>query len=758
MSLARRTALRVYHALGARRLAPPDVTDNLCSAWGIGFTRPRVQQYRVPTFVAPATNGFRFAHRLPAVASLRLIAAPYSMGLALLDCRPDIASLPVQPLTWTPAVTGKYFTPHIHRTRTPIQIRDISKLRLIKRAAARQVGEEHLWETIYLLLQPPLDLRLPKYIDLPHKLLPHQPAGIEFLAKTRPGALLGDDMGLGKTVQAIVALRLLMQQGVVRRALVVCPTSVLRQWVGEFEQWAPLLRCLVAYGERDTRRRSWGLDTHVVLTTYATLREDIDVIVDRTKREPGFRFDVVILDEITNVKNPGSQQSQAARKLPRERAWGLSGTPLENREDDIIAEFDFLHPQLFKGRAHMTTDEVRDAIKPYFLRRRKQDVLEELPDLIHSDTWVELTPQQETTYRRALEEGVVELRKKGESVTVQHVFALLGKLREISNIDPATGASAKIEWLLDRLDGLGPASDKVLVFSNYIESGVDAIAGRLPTEMVLSYTGRTTPAQREKVLQQFRTDPTKQVLLLTYGAGGLGLNLQCANYVVLFDHWWNPARNKQAIDRAHRLGQEHDVVIAYSLWAQTEVEERIFEILERKRRLFEFVIDSQAVAGIEGTGLTEEELFGVFDLVPAPRRRSQDGRQRPVSPETLLGLEPVAFERLVGDVWRAMGYEVVVTQPSADSGIDVIASKGHGPNAEHIAIQCKNHRYPVGRPDAQKFIGATHASHYSKVILVATSGFTAECIRYAEENGILNLIDGKELCEWMHQFSVEMPR
>jgi len=614
---------------------------------------------------------------------------------------------------------------------------------------------EFLWEAILVVLQPPLDLNLSKIVDLPHELYDFQRPGIKFLAETRPGALLGDDMGLGKTVQAIVALRVLFQAGRIRRALVVCPRSILRQWERHFAEWASLLRLSIVDGDPYVRRGRWGwagrTDAHVYLTTYGMMRQDIELLGRRGQDDSEFRFDVVILDEISNVKNPSTRQSQAAKALPKRVGWGLSGTPLENRPGDVVAEFDFLHPELFAGATDLSNSQVRDRIAPYFMRRRKSEVLKDLPALTHTEHWLELTSQQQDAYEKAYETGVVDLREKGEQVTVTHIFALLTKLKQICNVDPRTRKSGKLKWLQENLEQMASDNDKVLIFSQWLESGVDEIYQHLPEERTLRYVGEMSSAKREAVVERFGSDPEKNVLLLTYGSGGHGLNLQAANYVVLFDHWWNPATEKQAVDRTHRIGQTKPVFV-YALWVKNTVEEKIYQILEDKQQLFAEVIDSLAVRGADRTGLSEKELFGLFDLTPP---RSEREKKKPTV-EHLLALSPDQFEELLARIYRQTGYEVRVTPATRDQGIDVIAYKQDALNPECIAIQCKNHKAPVGRPDAQKLLGAATDPKYSQAILVATAGFTHDCEEFARKQGRLKLVGGQHLCERMQDLEMSL--
>jgi|LSQX01.3.fsa_nt_gb HJR/Mrr/RecB family endonuclease len=624
--------------------------------------------------------------------------------------------------------------------------------------------EDHLWDTIYIVLQPPLDLNLPTTIDLPEPLYPFQIEGVCFLTKTHPGALLADDMGLGKTVQTIVALRCLFQSAEIERALVVCRLSNLRHWEAEFKKWAPLLRLSVCYGLFETREQQWQMPAHVYLTTYDVIREDIEVINSLDGLGYKSSFDVITLDEISNIKNASAKRSQAIKKLTKRQGWGLSGTPVENSLNDLFSIFGFLNPDLFRNVSIEAEDDIKNKLKNYMLRRRKADVLQDLPPKICHDVWVDLTPTQRRAYEQAYTTGVVELRRGMElqKVTTQHILSLLTRLKQICNIEPRTHDSGKLEWLEDNLEEM-TVDGKFLIFSQYKDEGIYAIYHHLTQqerrenqllrdEQVLMYSGDLSQTQRATAESQFNADPESKALLLTFGAGAHGLNLQAANYVVLFDHWWNPAVMQQAEDRAHRLGQKRRVIV-YRLWIKDTVEERIYEILQRKRDLYDHVIDSLAVKGVGDSGLTERELFSLFDLEP-PHRDRQNGHKWTV--EDLLSLEPRDFEDLTARLWEAMDFETHTTPGSADEGIDVIAIKDDPDNPQRIAIQCKRHRNPVGRPDAQRLIGAISGDpRYNEAILIGVSGFTQQCREYGRHQGQLRLLDGQRLCDMLNDIELK---
>jgi SNF2 family DNA or RNA helicase len=239
-----------------------------------------------------------------------------------------------------------------------------------------------------------------------------------------------------------------------------------------------------------------------------------------------------------------------------------------------------------------------------------------MPPRIYRDSYLELTPAQRESYDLAENEGVVRLNALGATITVQHVFELVMRLKQICNFDPATGASAKLEQLSGDVAEVAACNRKAIIFSQWVEP-LEVLAKVLAPYGPLLYHGRVPHALRQPILDQFQADPSKHVILMSYGTGSVGLNLQFANYVFLFDRWWNPAVEDQAINRAHRLGQK-DPVFVTRFVTQHTIEGRIAEILEKKRALFEELIGQNGAP--PALGLSEDEIFGLFRIQARPRR------------------------------------------------------------------------------------------------------------------------------------------
>jgi SNF2 family DNA or RNA helicase len=468
-------------------------------------------------------------------------------------------------------------------------------------------------DRLLYLLQPPLDgLFDGRQLEVPFEPFPYQLEGIAFLMP-RHNALLADEMGLGKTAQAILSLRLLFHQGVIRRGLLICPKPLMHNWARELKMWAPDIPFETFGGDPDERRTAWLVSNcPLKLVNYETLTRDADLATD----ERVF-FDVVVLDEAQRIKNRESKTAQVVRALRRERSWALTGTPIENHPDDLVNLFAFIDP----GRIPPDTPPRRlpQFTSDCILRRTKDDVLSDMPPKTIRDLEVELTVAQRQAYTRAENDGVVHLNELGDTISVQHVFQLVMRLKQICNFDPLTGESAKLEQLLTDMEEVADSGRKAIVFSQWVEP-LEVLARALEPFGALQYHGKIPQAARTPTLDRFKNDPDCHVLLMSYGCGSVGLNLQFANYVFLFDRWWNPAVEDQAINRAHRVGQKHPVTVTRFLAGDT-IEQRIAAILEAKRKVFnDLLAQADKPAAL---GLSEDEIFGLFDIRARPRSRGQ---------------------------------------------------------------------------------------------------------------------------------------
>ena len=467
-----------------------------------------------------------------------------------------------------------------------------------------------LWKRLTAVLQPPAELLLMSVgpIEWPAALFPYQVDGVLALL-ARDALLLADDTGLGKTVEAIAALRILALQRRIQSALLVVPAGLLRQWRAALMAWAPELTVSTVHGGAAERAWRWQTPALAYLVSYDTLREEA---TERTECPPLRRlWDVVVLDEAQRIKNREAHISRVCKRLRRWRAWALSGTPLENNVDELASILEFVTPsaegptRLFGGPAVI---ERQRAVQ---LRRRKVDVLPQLPPKLTSTVSLRLGPEQRASYERAEREGIYALRAQGADLRIKSVLELITRLKQLCNVDPLSGQSAKMTDLHERLATLVAEGHRALVFTQFTDAtfGARAIVGRLIRFRPLLLTGDMSLDQREQTIGAFKDDASHAVLVLSLRAGGVGLNLQDASYVFHFDRWWNPSVERQAEDRSHRLGQVYPVNV-YTYTCELTVEERIAAVLERKRRLFEAVVDDVTL-NLEET-LTRAELLGLF--------------------------------------------------------------------------------------------------------------------------------------------------
>jgi len=464
-----------------------------------------------------------------------------------------------------------------------------------------------LEDRLYYLLQPPLESLLNRAsIAFPFQPFPYQFDGVAFLYP-RHEAILADEMGLGKTMQAITTIRLLIWTGQLRRMLLVCPKPLVTNWQREFNLWAPELPLSVIKGDQQKRYWQWGVKEAVVtIANYEIVLRDSEQIATA-----GPHYDLMILDESQRIKNRSSATSHAVRSVSRDRSWALTGTPVENSPEDLVGIFEFVCPGAI--HSNMKPRRMGRAASDYILRRTKDQVLADLPPKLFRDANIELTEEQRASYQMIEEEGEIRLCKMGESLAIQHVFELILRLKQICNFDPVTQASAKLERLEADLTECVQSGRKAIIFSQWVQT-LTKLRDRLGRFRPLEYHGRVPSRRRDATIEQFRNDPTRHVLLMSYGAGSVGLNLQFAGYVFLFDRWWNPAVEDQAINRAHRIGTTSPVTITRFTSINT-IEERIQRILEEKRELFDTILSGTTPG--KSFGLTRQEVFSLFNLRPA---------------------------------------------------------------------------------------------------------------------------------------------
>lgn len=512
---------------------------------------------------------------------------------------------------------------------------------------AGRVGEHNAWQLqgdtgLALLAQRLRAIGTPQPVaaprDLAVRLRPYQLEGLAWLQYLRAqqlGGILADDMGLGKTAQALAHVLLEKEAGrLAQPALVVLPTSLLFNWQAEAARMAPGLRVLALHGPGRSQAHAHIAAHDLVLTTYPLLWRDVEALAARP-------WHLLILDEAQMVKNAGSRGARALRRLQARHLLCLTGTPLENHLGELWAQFDFLMPgflgdlRSFNARWRKPIEENGETlraqllarrVRPFILRRRKQDVAAELPPRTEVLQRVQLQGRQRQLYeavRTAADKEVRRvLERQGFAGAQVAVLDALLKLRQVccdprllkgTAVHPGT-ERAKLEWLAGALPPLVAEGRRVLVFSQFaallalVQEQLDALA--LP---YLSLTGRTPPRERGAVVERFQALQAP-VLLVSLKAGGTGLNLTAADTVIHLDPWWNPAVQEQATARAHRIGQ-HLPVFVYQLVVQGSIEERMLELQARKAAL------AQSVLGHDGAGavkFSEADLHALLAPLAEP--------------------------------------------------------------------------------------------------------------------------------------------
>ncbi len=485
--------------------------------------------------------------------------------------------------------------------------------------AGLELGTVTLDPALEALLQPTDDghqfTPLPTPEVMRHALFPFQERGhgwLRMLGDLGIGGILADDMGLGKTVQAIAMLCSERAAGLATGpTLVVCPMSVTRQWAREIERFAPSLAVHLHHGPArltGTELVEVARTSDVVVTSYDIATRDVDSLGT-------VPWDRMLLDEAQDVKNPATKRARALRRIPARRRLALTGTPIENRLDELWAIMDLVNPGLLGSRESfqrhfarpievhrdpLALERLRALVRPFVLRRPKDapEVELELPPITIEKVACGLTIEQASLYRATVDRWLPRVAEHERSFDRRGaVLAMLGQLKQLCNHPetiaptgaPLGGRSGKLERLVGLLQAV-PAEDKALVFTQY--PGFAQLAPHLSERLgreVGFFHGRLSARQREELLASFDLPDGPSVLLVSIRAGGRGLNLPAANHVFHFDRWWNPAVEQQATDRAYRFGQRKPVFVS-SLVCTGTLEERIDELLESKRALAEQVI------------------------------------------------------------------------------------------------------------------------------------------------------------------------
>ena len=453
-----------------------------------------------------------------------------------------------------------------------------------------------------------------KELNIQAELRDYQKKGIQWLQMLHHygfGGILADDMGLGKTLQTIAFLSSQVQADT--SVLILAPSGLIYNWADEFQKFAPDLDVVVVHGLKSHRESILAENHQIYVTSYATFRQDSEIYRDLS-------FDFLFLDEAQVMKNAQTKIAQSLRRFVVPSVFALSGTPIENHLGELWSIFQIVLPGLLPAKKEfmkLSTERVAQFIKPFVMRRKKEEVLTELPDLIEVVYKNELEDQQKAIYLAQLQQMQERLGQVSDSEFQRNrveILTGLMRLRQICDtpalfMEDYQGESGKLDSLRDLLVQIAEGGHRVLIFSQF-RGMLDRIEQELPDLGLTSFkiTGSTPSQERQEMTKAFNQGE-RDVFLISLKAGGVGLNLTGADTVILVDLWWNPAVESQAIGRAHRMGQEQAVEV-YRLVTRGTIEEKIQELQEKKKNLVSEILDGTESRG--SLSLAEiREILGI---------------------------------------------------------------------------------------------------------------------------------------------------
>lgn len=492
---------------------------------------------------------------------------------------------------------------------------------MMENPAFRMIGDEFLSGLSRDLVNGQLQNPEPLPAYLQTVLRGYQKSGINWIRMLQHyhlAGVLADEMGLGKTIQALAVIQATPEDS---QNLVVCPKTLLYNWAAEIDKFhANISYQIVEGGKSERLEQLQNPNVRLFIISYTVVLNDIAALKEKD-------FEWVILDEAQNIKNVSAKRTYAIKKLPSRHRLALTGTPVENNLTELWSIYDFLMPGYLGTLKRFKTEfleepetgagKLKRAVAPFLLRRAKKDVLLELPDKQEQVSWCKMHLVQEKLYLQIIDMVQKKLLNAPESANLNyvHILAALMKLRQICNhphlanpdVLPELEASAKLEQLLELVTDALASNHKILVFSQFVQ--MLKIIRNVFDEQGLRYAymdGRTKNRMEE--IQRFENDPELRLFLISLKTGGMGINLTSADTVILYDPWWNPMVENQAIDRAHRIGQTQKVQV-FRLITKGSVEEKIMKLQQHKLKLFDEVISqSQTVL----SSLSREEINSLF--------------------------------------------------------------------------------------------------------------------------------------------------
>ena len=466
------------------------------------------------------------------------------------------------------------------------------------------VGNSYLDEMYNAIISRKMTEKTPLPHLLNNVMRSYQKAGFQWLVMLESYGLAGilaDDMGLGKTVQAISALSRLPANS---RSIVICPKTLLFNWAAEIEKFNKSLSYILYEGNQKERKEILeNLNVNILFASYSIIQNDI-------KELSQINFDYIILDEAQHIKNSTAMRTKAVKKLQTKHRLALSGTPIENNPTELWSIFDFLMPGYLPGlkyfKNEFMSEKQKDAneklkmlVSPFILRRRKKDVLIELPDKQEQIAYCKLSKIQEKMYLQVLDnvkQNFLQLEDDVKS-NYLHILAALTKLRQIcdhpalvdENVKRSEELSGKLELLKEIIIDAIENGKKLLIFSQFVQM-LQVLKEMLKREKVsFEYMDGSTK-NRQKVIDNFNNNNNIRAFLISLKTGGYGLNLTAADTVIIVDPWWNPMGENQAIDRAHRIGQTKKVMV-YKIITKGTIEEKIITLQQNKKEMFDYIIE-----------------------------------------------------------------------------------------------------------------------------------------------------------------------
>ena len=464
---------------------------------------------------------------------------------------------------------------------------------------------------------------------------------LSILHKYNIGGCLADDMGLGKTIQTLAFLSALKEKNQLKISLIIGPVVTLSNWENEIKKFAPCISYIKYAGAAKKRHLPENnTKTDIVLVSYQTLRNDIEKFIEK-------QWDIIILDEAHYVKNASSGTFKAVRSLKSNHRFSLTGTPLENHPGELWSQMDFLNPGLlgsrknfyelyikskhttensgeFSGYPSGKTDHnnniLSKIISPFILRRKKSDVLVDLPPKEETVIYCGMSEQQKEIYNATRNaylkqiSGIID--KKGLEKSRIEILSIISRLRMLAIYPPMAGElfkdipSGKITLLENLLEELIEENHKILVFSQYL--GVLGKTESICRNNRWKYSMITgTTKNRQEQINSFQNNKENRIFLLSLKAGGVGINLTAADYVIILDPWWNPAVESQAVDRAHRMGQKNPV-IAYKIITRGSIEEKVLELQNEKKEMIYSILEKNRTENFDINTLNENEILNLF--------------------------------------------------------------------------------------------------------------------------------------------------